>query len=221
MGHGALDAVDMPPSTAILSERAAPLLAKIATISRLIGEKDASPGSDAMPTTASPTTRWSRSARRRAGRPLLAAVLGGLPKDFPAAIVIVQHVDAQFAAGMAELAEPAVAAAGHASPAREGTPAVGARAARRDERPSDVEVGRSPRLHAGAASTMPTVRRSTCSSTASCRLWQGPAVGVLLTGMGTRRRAGPEGAARQGPSHDRAGPGHQRRVRHAESRRQR
>ena len=32
---------------------------------------------------------------------MLATLLRDLPKDFPAAIVIVQHVDEQFAAGMA------------------------------------------------------------------------------------------------------------------------
>jgi two-component system response regulator WspF len=32
----------------------------------------------------------------------LAAVLGGLPRDFPAAVVIVQHVDARFAPGLVD-----------------------------------------------------------------------------------------------------------------------
>lgn len=36
------------------------------------------------------------------GPAALAAVLRSLPKDFPAAVVIVQHVDARFAQGMAE-----------------------------------------------------------------------------------------------------------------------
>ena len=41
MGHGALDVVDMPASgTGDLQDSALPLLAKIATVSSLIGEKD-------------------------------------------------------------------------------------------------------------------------------------------------------------------------------------
>jgi two-component system, chemotaxis family, response regulator WspF len=42
IGHGALDVVEMPASsTRTLQESAAPLLVKLATISRLIGERDA------------------------------------------------------------------------------------------------------------------------------------------------------------------------------------
>ena len=47
------------------------------------------------------TTGWSRSAPLQAARPCWPSLLRDLPKDFPAAIVIVQHVDEQFAAGMA------------------------------------------------------------------------------------------------------------------------
>ena len=36
------------------------------------------------------------------GPAALAVILAGVPKDFPAAIVIVQHVDAKFTAGMTE-----------------------------------------------------------------------------------------------------------------------
>lgn len=36
------------------------------------------------------------------GPAALAALLGGLPADFPAAVVVVQHIDPLFAAGMAE-----------------------------------------------------------------------------------------------------------------------
>ena len=42
VGHGALDVVEMPaPGTGTLQERAVPLLTKLATISRLLGERDA------------------------------------------------------------------------------------------------------------------------------------------------------------------------------------
>ena len=43
---------------------------------------------------------------------------------------------------------------------------------------------------------MSTGPRSTCSFSSVCRLWQGDAVGVLLTGMGRDGAIGPQGAAR-------------------------
>jgi chemotaxis response regulator CheB len=104
MAGGAVDAVDFPPQD--VTDRAAsaePLLAKIATIGKLIS--------------AGLTTRSSVSRQTPAGldqTPLIAIgasaggpsaliqVLHGLPASLPAAVVIVQHVDAQFAPSMAE-----------------------------------------------------------------------------------------------------------------------
>jgi two-component system response regulator WspF len=104
MGHGALDAVDTPGiGSADRQENVARLLAKIETVGRMLDHKRGSP-----------RVKAQQHARRRiggdrliaigasAGGPAaLATVLRGLPRDFPAAIVIVQHVDEQFAPGMA------------------------------------------------------------------------------------------------------------------------
>jgi chemotaxis response regulator CheB len=105
MGHGALDAVDTPAVGAgDPQEGAAPLLAKIDLIGRLLGERDR----DRRPTDPGPERGRAPGKSllvaigASAGGPAaLAAVLGGLPEEFPAAVVVIQHVDAQFAPGMA------------------------------------------------------------------------------------------------------------------------
>jgi two-component system response regulator WspF len=184
MGHGALDAVDLP-ATGSLQERAAPLLAKIATISRLIGETDPLRGE-----------RWAGARRAplphhpliaigaSAGGPAaLASILSGLPKDFPAAIVVVQHVDAQFAGGMADWLSrqssiPVVVA--HEG----GQPAVGSvlLAGTSDH----LALRTAHRLGYTAEPRHYAYRPSIDVFFESVsRLWQGAAIGVLLTGMGS------------------------------------
>jgi chemotaxis response regulator CheB len=105
MGHGALDAVDTPGlGSANPEQSAAPLLTKIETVGRMLNHARGSRRPER-----------NQHARRRvaavdrlvaigasAGGPAaLATVLRGLPKDFPAAMVVIQHVDERFAAGMA------------------------------------------------------------------------------------------------------------------------
>ena len=106
MGHGALDVVDLPTLTSSAPQgSAALLLKKITTMARLIGDRN---GIRRRPTLSTPVAVSSRCDRlvaigASAGGPAaLAVILAGLPKDLPAAIVIVQHVDAQFTAGMTE-----------------------------------------------------------------------------------------------------------------------
>src|SRR5207342_2096613 len=102
MGHGALDAVDTP-ELGLGEDRSAAdtLLRKIETIGRLIGDTG----------TKRPA---ARSTRKQSGAPLvaigassggpaaLAKLLAGLPADMMAPVLIVQHIDQQFAAGMAD-----------------------------------------------------------------------------------------------------------------------
>ena len=113
---------------------------------------------------------------------MLATLLRDLPRDFPAAVVIVQHVDEQFAAGMATWLN-------------QGT-ALPVRVATEGDRPKVGEV-----LLAATCDhlTFRTADRVGYTSDpidyvyrpsvdvffhSACRLWRGDVVGVLLTGMG-------------------------------------
>jgi two-component system response regulator WspF len=105
MGHGALDAVDTPGiGSAERQQSVARLLTKIETVGRMLDRKRRVPNIEARQ-----RARRAVSGERlvvigsSAGGPAaLATVLRGLPRDFPAAIIIVQHVDEQFALGMAK-----------------------------------------------------------------------------------------------------------------------
>jgi two-component system response regulator WspF len=103
MGAGALDAVDTPTLALGLPSDAAPqpLLAKIDQIGRLLESRAAPLAPCArMPACGQPTLVAIGAS---AGGPTaLTALLRALPADFPAALVIVQHVDQAFAVGMAE-----------------------------------------------------------------------------------------------------------------------
>jgi len=186
MGQGALDAVDTPAfGLGDWSESASPLLAKIEIIQKLIRDKN---GNHAA----------IEQARRRefalygegllaigasAGGPAaLSTVLRGLPKDFSAAIVIIQHVDAQFAAGMAEwlslscLLPVRVAREGEAPQA-----GVVLLAATNDH----LALKGPGRLGYTATPVDYPYRPSVDVFFQSvCRFWPGSVVGVLLTGMG-------------------------------------
>ena len=107
MGHGALDAVDTPAlGTGNLRESAAPLLVKIDIIEKLIMDRGGSmPGTAASEEAAALVARQNRllAIGASAGGPAaVAQVLSGLPRDFSAAVVVIQHVDEQFAVGMAD-----------------------------------------------------------------------------------------------------------------------
>jgi chemotaxis response regulator CheB len=187
MGHGAVDAVDMPAAGGgPLRDRAAPLLTRLTTISQLITAKEAVPHESASRDTTfpAPGTHPLVAIGASAGGPAaLAVVLRGLPRDFPASVVIIQHVEAQFAPGMAEWLSRQSAMP--VTIACEGDRiAVGAvllagtsdhlvlRAANR------LGYTREPRDHHYRPSV--DVFFESVS-----RLWRGPAVGVLLTGMGS------------------------------------
>jgi chemotaxis response regulator CheB len=104
MGHGALDAINTPELGLGDQERtAAPFLNKLQDIARLIRPKSVVP--TPMPSVAQSDAQRAPlvAVGASAGGPAaLATMLREMPKDFPAAIVVVQHVDEHFAAGMAE-----------------------------------------------------------------------------------------------------------------------
>jgi len=104
MGAGALDAVATPTvSRHGRNESTRALLAKIHTVGKLIGEKNGK----SLGQSRGDTALFSRQSRlvaigSSAGGPAaLARLLQAFPKDFPGSVVIVQHVDAQFAPGLA------------------------------------------------------------------------------------------------------------------------
>lgn len=105
LGAGALDAVNTPSLSGPDAHKSiAMLIAKIDRIAALVRERHApgavaSAGIARIPNRDTPLVAIGASA---GGPAALATLLAGLPQDFSAAIVIVQHVDAAFAAGMAD-----------------------------------------------------------------------------------------------------------------------
>lgn len=193
MGAGALDVVTTPVLGGLGSAQGAKhLLAKVETIRRLVS---ATPWKKPNPRRVEETTRFL--AKREllvcigtsAGGPAaLAKLLGGLPVDFPAAVVVVQHVDAQFAAGLANWL------AGH-SP-------LPVRLVEEGDRPKAGTVllaGREHHLVFASPHRLGYTRADRDSAyrpsvdvlfKSAAEHCQGMAVGVLLTGMG---RDGAEG----------------------------
>ena len=116
------------------------------------------------------------------GPAALATVLGGLPKDFPAAVVVIQHVDEHMAVGMAQwLAQHS---------------AMPVRVAAEGDRPtlgtvllaatSDHLVLKTPDRLGYSPEPRDYVYRPSVDAFFQSvgRLWRGDMVGVLLTGMG-------------------------------------
>ena len=106
MGHGALDVVTLPQLTGSPAEDGRELLQKIATVERLMGRAPAAPSRPASQggpaTSAAPRLRPPLIAigSSTGGPKTLAAVLAPLPRDMVAAVVVVQHIDVQFAPGL-------------------------------------------------------------------------------------------------------------------------
>jgi two-component system response regulator WspF len=185
MGYGAIDAVDTPVlGRGELSETAGAFLRKIDTLLKLVGTRRYIPNADAFSETGSFTRRERLVViGASAGGPAaLTAVLSGLPKNLPAAIVIVQHVDQRFAAGLADWLNRDSALPVHV--AKEGDRPVAG---------SVLLAGTNDHLRFISAerigytseprelSYRPSVDVFFASVAAH---WPGEVVGVLLTGMG-------------------------------------
>jgi two-component system response regulator WspF len=198
MGHGALDVVDTPAIGAgNPREAAAPLLRKILNIEWLIGQRTGV-GSTVAPVPRAPSRRSKLVAiGSSAGGPAaLEILLRALPTSFAPAIVLVQHVDQIFAAGMAEWLATV-----------SGLPV---RLAQEGEQPQPGTV-----LLAGTNHHIRLLKNGTLAYTAEpvheiyrpsidvffesvARFWTGDAVGVLLTGMGRDGAQGLKAMREQG-----------------------
>jgi two-component system, chemotaxis family, response regulator WspF len=187
LGAGALDAANTPVTGSNDKKEApATLLFKIDTIAKLTGQ--ASEDTKFFTARGCASRRPAQSDRlvaigSSAGGPAaLAAILEKLEPQFPAAVVVIQHLDEQFAGGLADWLNQ--------------KSALPVRLAREGDRPMKGAV-----LLAGSSDHLVFTSRDTlgyspvpreCSYRPSVdvfldsmvRHWDGEAAGVLLTGMG-------------------------------------
>jgi two-component system, chemotaxis family, response regulator WspF len=186
MGAGALDAVNTPvlgPRGDVDGEQA--LLAKIDTIGKLVGLRAGRPRARPRPTrepadrTLPPMVAIGAST---GGPQALADILAALPHDLPAAVVIVQHVDAEFAEGLA-----------HWLRDRSRFPTELAIDGRRPEAGVALVAASNDHLVLAPDLTLtytPQPRRYPYRPSvdvffqSAAQSWPRPSVGVLLTGMG-------------------------------------
>jgi two-component system response regulator WspF len=187
MGAGALDAVNTP----VLAERgnaggAQALLAKIETIRRRVGGPASNKRKEIQEIT-QPRVFYDGNlvviGASAGGPAAIAKILSGLPGDFPAGIVIVQHVDVQFADGLAVWLE-------------EQTP-LSVRIAREGDRPQAglvLVAGRDSHLifknalqlgYTDEPRDSPFRPSINVFFNSAARFWQGKIAGVILTGMGS------------------------------------
>lgn len=198
MGYGAIDAVRTPTlGPAGLLDGAAALLAKIDRVAVLAGKikpGDARGVAPAAPLSVAPTPRPEQLPPLLAigtstgGPQALAEILEKLPRPFPAAVAVVQHVDVEFAAGLAHWLEE-----------RTGHPVVAAQAGGRFEAGRVYIAATEDHLVVDADGVI-------AYSPIPCELvyrpsvdvffnslaqnWHGTGVGVVLTGMGRDGAAG-------------------------------
>jgi len=185
MGHGALDVVDTPALGAgDPREAAAPLLRKILNIGWLIGQQRTSAPSS-VPTAVrevSQRTGLVAIGSSAGGPAALEVLLKGLPKQFPAAIVLVQHVDQVFAAGMADWLSSTCGQVVRL--AREGEPPQAGQVLLAGTN-HDISLRKNGQLAYTAEPVNEIYRPSIDVFFESvARHWNAPGVGVLLTGMG-------------------------------------
>lgn len=185
MAYGAVDAVDTPAwDTTDPHSSMAPLLEKL---ERIAEQLDARTGvlravAPPPPTTSTQDDLLIAIGASAGGPGALAKLLADLPPDFPASIVIVQHVDARFSAGLADWlgwqsCHP-VRLAQEGDRPTNGTVLL----ARGNDHLCLTNTGE---LHYTGEPSGHIYQPSVDVFFASvCRFWTHGAVGVLLTGMG-------------------------------------
>lgn len=190
MGAGALDAVDTPAFNAGAPlAGAAPFLAKLDLMSRYLNPAKGTPVDPPKSILPAAAKAQLLAIGTSAGGPAaLVAILSRLPKKFPAAVVIIQHVDVQFASALAEWLNSQstlpVRLAREGDPITPGTVLV---AGTNDH----LRLTRSQQLGYIEEPADYFYRPSVNVFFESvARHWRGEVVGVLLTGMG---RDGAEG----------------------------
>ncbi len=195
LGHGALDAVDTPAlSGSDWRQGSAVLMEKITRIGRM--ERKSAPPSRAhtpvaarkAPAVVTVPDKLVAIGASAGGPGALAVILRALPETFPAAIVIVQHIDPAFAVGMAGWLEQ-----------QSGLKVKVAQEGDRPQRDTVLMAGTNHHLlfrnrdSLGYAPESPEdVYHPSIDVffNSVVRQWRGQAVGVLLTGMGRDGAAG-------------------------------
>jgi two-component system response regulator WspF len=180
MGYGALDAVDTPT---LASDGARVLLATIDRIAKVVLSRS---GTFAKPSVAPMqpimTSGLIAIGSSAGGPAALAKVLGALPRDFTASIVVVQHVDERFAISLADwlnkLSSLPVRVAVEGDQPAPGTVLI---AGTRDHLTfkSANRLGYTPEPADHVYRPSVDVFFNSMAKT-----WRGNGVGVLLTGMG-------------------------------------
>lgn len=201
MGHGALDAVDTPGlGTGNPRASAAPLLAKIDILAKLVvdrsGDLPGPSGPAVAPVTVARQNRLLAIGASAGGPAAVARVLADLPGDFPVAVVIVQHVDEQFAAGMADwLGQHSRLPVRVAHAGETPAPGVVLLAGTNDHLTllADGKLGYT--AHPREYVYRPSVDVFFQSVT---QYWAGDVIGVLLTGMGRDGAVGLKALRNQG-----------------------
>ncbi len=182
MGAGALNAVDTPALGLDNFETvSAPLLSKLDSMRGLLGFMDSRPpekNTELTPRQA-PLVVIGASA---GGPSALAEVLGSLPKDFPSPIIVIQHVDEQFAASLVGwLKQQSVLPVKAACEGDAPTPGVVLMAATSEHLVFVNSRKLGYTVHPKNVFYFPSVD---VFFESVARHWPGEVVGVLLTGMG-------------------------------------
>lgn len=183
LGAGALDAVDTPKlSEDVLGDKRQALLTKIDQIGRLLEKAPPERRRIATPAPRAARTPLVAIGASAGGPSALATLLSGLPSDFGAAIVIVQHIDKVFAEGMAQWLH--------------GKASLPVRIAQAGERPQPgvaLLAATDDHLRLTNEGLLDYTREPTDTPyrpsidvffDSAAKYWRGGLIGVLLTGMG-------------------------------------
>lgn len=184
MGYGALDAVDTPSfSNGDLAKTAAALHAKIDRVAQQNAAQNERTTLKSGADAGTALTGGLLAVGASAGGPMaLATLLGGLVPDFSGAVVLIQHVDAAFAPGMAEwLGQQSRIPVRVAVDGERPTRGVALLAATND----NLRLDSAGTLRYSAEPAQSFYRPSVDAFFGDvASVWKGKAVGVLLTGMG-------------------------------------